>query len=74
LSTRRQRRTNTFGGMRRDVERAHAVKLAFIRRLCLSAESMHVETARLVTAVSTETRYASSAAPLKPKPRKSLKP
>ena len=47
---------------------AHAAKLVYIRRLCLSAESMHAETAKLVASLSEERRYASSAKGLRPKP------
>jgi hypothetical protein len=50
---------------------AHAAKLANIRRLCLSADSMHVETAKLVAELSRQPRHSSSAkAALKPKRRR----
>jgi hypothetical protein len=52
---------------------AHAAKLAYLRRLCLAIDSMHAETARLVASMTNEPRSASSAASLKPKPRKSSK-
>jgi len=51
-------------------KRAHAAKLAYIRRLCLSAESMHIETTKLVAELSKETRNDSSAASSKPKRRR----
>jgi hypothetical protein len=53
---------------------AHAAKLAYLRRLCLASDSMHVETARLIETLATEPRYALSAATLKPKPRRRPKP
>ena len=48
---------------------AHAAKLAYIRRLCLSAELMHIETAKLVAELSKEPRDASSATTRKTKRR-----
>jgi hypothetical protein len=47
---------------------AHVAKLDYIRKMCDSAESIHVETARLVELLSHEPRYATSAASLKPEP------
>ena len=49
---------------------AHATKLAYLRKLCTSAESMHIETARLVKSLTNEPRYTRSTASLRPKPQK----
>jgi hypothetical protein len=55
-------------------KREHAAKIAQLHKLSRTAESMHVETARLVALLSIEARYARSTASLRPKPRKSSKP
>ena len=47
---------------------AHIAKLDYIRKVCDSAESLHIETARLIELLSHEPRYATSAASLKPEP------
>jgi hypothetical protein len=46
----------------------HVAKLDHIRKMCDSAESMHIETAQLIESLSHAPRYASSAAALKPRP------
>ena len=48
--------------------KAHAAKLAYIKRLCLDADSVHAETAKLVASISGETLYVRSTRKLKPKP------
>jgi hypothetical protein len=45
-------------------------KLAYIRRLCLSSESIHSETAKLVADLPREDRRTSSAEPVKAEPIK----
>jgi hypothetical protein len=53
---------------------SHAAKLAYIRRMCLSAESIHNETARLVADLSDEIFYVSSTSELKPATADNLTP
>jgi len=53
---------------------SHVANVAHRRRLCVSAESMHTEGARLVESLSHEPRHARSAASLRTKTRKVGKP
>ena len=51
---------------------AHAASLAYIRRLCLTADMLHIETARLVNALAGPTLYTKSTKSLKPKRRRGV--